>query len=365
MNLFVLLAPYQVLSALECCERLGITPDRLVMIDAGYFPRDSVRAVVDPARWGSVEILDDELLEFQGRTSRFASRGLGQRVVEIGRTMDHARVRSVVDRLVRRTPFLETLVLGHYRISTPTLSSHLAQRLSYRELVVLDPGTDALRVGAFRRAEAGARRSPPPSSLRSRLRRRFVDWDDAPAPRITFFSAYPIPVDPPDTLIRNDFRHLRASLGSRARSDEVWFVGQPLVDQGYLTRETFAHALRQVCDHTEGERIVYYRHPRESDVQLREVVALDLEIRRNVAPFEFEICFGSRLPSRVAAFFSSALDGCAAILGERVPLTSFRLPSAVFLKQTSEVDAVYDHFTHDLAGIVEVVPVQASSIGRT
>jgi hypothetical protein len=277
--------------------------------------------------------------------------------------------RRAADRFARRTPPVDNLILGHYRMETPRIGCHLANLLSYRHLYVLDPGSDVLRVARRRRLEIeqqlraaqdpGRAHHPAPAKPWKRwkreLRKRYVDWIDHPVSQITFFSSYDLEIRPPDRLIRNDYVYHRKLVAQKPRDESVAFVSQPLADQGYVSFPDFVALLRSVGRFFCGRHLLYYRHPRESERQLTAARELGFEIRQNVAPFEHEVCRGNSVPRTVATFFSSVAENCAAIFRDGLEIVALRLPTPLLCKNHEEVESLYTHLASRADGLVTVV----------
>src|SRR2546430_696208 len=80
----------------------------------------------------------------------------------------------------------------------------------------------------------------------SRLRRALVDWDASVAAHVVFYSSYELSARPGDQLIRHGFERIRKLMGDSQRTDEVYVLGQPLVQDTYLDDETYLSYLGQI-----------------------------------------------------------------------------------------------------------------------
>ena len=365
MNLFLLVAPYQVLSALELVHQRRMSGNHLVIMERGFFDRARFDAVVDPSLWDSVDFLDEKPMEGGRGVATDRPLSAGERMIEVAKVLHAHRVRRRLDRFAGRWSGIETLVLGHYGLRQPSHLRHLAHRIAADSVVVLDVGTDTLRIARFRRDEIEAVRSglpswPAPAPARGwkpRVREWLTRLESRPVPQLEFFSAYDLDLPACDRLVSNEFGRVRGVVEQGARVDAVYFVGQPLVDQQYVTPEVFSRALGFVTRYFDGLPLVYYRHPRESDAQLRLVRDQGIEIRSNAAPFEFEVSYRGDAPRHVATFFSSAVDSCSRIFGDTMAITAFRLGRRNLLKQHEEVEVVYQQYRSRRDSSVEVVDV--------
>lgn len=374
MNLFLLSGPYQLLSAVECVHHFGLSGNRLVIVDTGHFTREAFDAVVDPAAWDGVEWLDVRYIFPDFDFGALERPTLRDRAKERALLWHQIRLRRRVEAFIERTPPCDSLVLGNYLADYDLHMRHLARHLRHERLILVDVGTDTLRIARHRNEENRARRegpgdgNPPGGGLTTRtkqaLRRRWVDFDRTGVERLTFFSAYDLEVSGQDTLVRNTYTHTRSKLATSRSSDTVYFVGQPLVDQGYLHEDVYADILGQVKRHFAGRRVVYVRHPRESAHQLEMVQRHGFEIGRGRAPFEHEVCFGEDQPGCVAAFFSSVVENCAAIFGRSLPIVAFEFPLHHLQKDHENVGKIYEEFRSNPSGAIEVVELTTAADSR-
>lgn len=359
MNLFMLCAPYQMLGALELAHHARMQDNHLHVMDTGHFTRAQFESVIEPSRWQSVAFHDFRYrlvhLDFGSRPPH----GARERLQEIYLTIDRWRKRRRADRIAASIGSAENLVLGNYRRRYDEHMRHIANRLDYARLYLLDVGTDTLRIHADRQLDwedrerhrqSGAHiAATPPDSLRKRP----PGWDTRGAESVTYFTTYDLKPAPGDVVVRNTFAHLRSTVGG-TRSSRVLFAGQPILDQGYVDRETYTTLLSRVRNHFSGSSAVYVVHPRESATQLEIVKSLGFEIERHVAPFEYAVSFGGEHPGCIASFFSSVLENSAAIFAGSMPIKAFEIPSRHLLKDQDSVAKVYAHFRAS-RGSIEVV----------
>lgn len=358
MNLFMLCAPYQMLAALELAHQAGMEDNHLHIMDTGHFTRAQFESVIDHQRWRSVQFHDFRYRLVHRDFGAQPPRGPWERLQEIYLSLDRWRKRRRADRIAASAGSPENLVLGNYRRCYDEHMRHIANRLTFKRLYLLDVGTDTLRVNADRQldwldCQASGQATPPASPTRARLRQRLVHWDTRGAPSVTFFTTYDIKPAPGDSVIRNTFAHLKSALAGGS-SNRVLFAGQPILDQGYVDRDTFTSLLSRVMRHFAGRPVVYVVHPRESPVQLDIVKALGFEIERHVAPLEYVVSFGGERPGCIASFFSSVLENSAAIFGGSIALKAFRIQPEQLMKDRVSVADVYAHFETS-GGTIEVV----------
>lgn len=363
MNLFMLSAPYQLHSALEAIHHFGFEDNHLRIVDTGHFSRAQFEAVIDRRTWASVEYCDFRyrLVDVDFGARRPA--GVREHMLEAYLVFDRFLSRHRANRIARSFGPLKALILGNYRLGYDEHMRHLARRFKYDELLLLDVGTDTLKICRERQGErlgapaAVECRTGVLGKLKHWIKESFLDWDVRGVPSLTFFTAYDIEPAGADRVVRNEYAYSRETLNRAVDTDKVLFVGQPLADQAYVSMETFASAFRHVRGYFSGQKLVYVAHPRESETQLKAIEDAGVEVQRFSVPFEFAIAFGGERPKCIASFFSSALENCATIFGSSVAVRAFRLPDAVLFKEKAEVAAVYRHFEECNRLGVDVVDV--------
>jgi len=136
----------------------------------------------------------------------------------------------------------------------------------------------------------------------------------------------------------------------------VWFIAQTLVDEQYLSLDTYLEYLGKVKEYFSGRKLVYVPHPRESERYVSIVEkTLGFEIRRFGAPIEYEVAYRGRRPRCIASFFSSALENCAVISGDILEIKSFQINEKDLLKYKDVVGEVYSYFSASRDKNIEVV----------
>jgi len=359
VNVFLIAAPYQVLNSLEAIQRMKLVCNALVVLDTGMFQRDIYERMIDGQHWQSVQFVPFKYRLTDRDFGREGPCNLYERLLELYLVFDQMLKRWRIDRLCASLGHVEKLFLGNYLNDYDLHMRHVATRIRYDRLFLLDVGTDTLRIGRQRLQEqddkssctvaeklpkqvAEARNSSWFARLKCAIRRRFVDWTVDGVPSLTFFTCYELEVHPNDEIMSNDYRCLQDRVRNVRRVDVVFFVGQPVVDQQYVWVDTFVRHMRRVADHFSGRQLVYVPHPRESERYIELVRAeFGFPIQRFLVPIEYAIALGGDVPCSVASFFSSALVNLVPMLGENVELTAFYIPAGDLLKDVEVVERTY------------------------
>jgi hypothetical protein len=347
MNLFLIAAPYQLISARELVVRLNLSDNHLRILDSGHFTRTQYDAIIQPEHWQSIKIHNFRYRLTERDFGANRPRNIIERMLELYQTLDQLRKRLLADFIASTQGDVDCLVVGNYRRNYGGYMRHMVNRLTYRNLYVLDVGTDTLRVNEDRHTDQQSGASANNQSTArgfAALKRNFLAWDSRGKESVTFFSAYDLDVAKGDLLLRNDYRYLRSEVSAARATRRVYFVGQPLVDQQYITAETFHQLLEGVRDYFSDAELVYVQHPRESTRQIHIVMALGIACTKFDAPFEYAIAFSGERPMCIATFFSSALENSALIFHNTMRLLAFDLPGVHLLKSHQEVADIYARF---------------------
>jgi hypothetical protein len=353
VNLFVVETPLQLLNAHEARQHLGASDAHLLLFVSPAYSYETFSRLIE-GRWTSIQsfVIRDREDEQDGQIS---DRDLPRKrfIRKLARQLTR---RQRLERALRSYGPAERVFLGNYLID---YMRHVGHTVQHRELIVLDDGTDTIRMNNLRHrvsTPGPLNGAGPFAALKSSVRARYLEWDSRQARSLVFFSTYDLRVRPGDRLIQHRYRYLRERICTQSAEDAVFFLGQPLPADGYLGEETYLEALREVRRHFAGQRIVYVPHPRESEATVARVAdATHLAIKRFDAPIEIVIaCRGIR-PRALASFFCSALETCSVLCGDDLPVKAFRLARRSLLCCHDDVGGIYDHFRDGTNGQVEVV----------
>jgi len=343
----------QLLNATEAKFQLNLQSNHLIiLLGLGYSAEEETyKRLLNPKEWDTVRYL--KLFNTHLQPSRALFKGAIPRklcgYIDLGRQFLNRRA---VDRIARDFGEVDALFLGNYLEEWELYMRHFPHVLKHKSLYLIDDGTDVLKINEERRRKPSvtdSRVNPRPSGawprIKRSLRRALIDWQVQEAEKVIFFTAYEFQVRPGDRIIKNSYSRLRQRTTENNQSGDIFFLGQCLSEDGYLTRQAYLSSLEKVKAQCENRPIVYLPHPRETESLLSEIrTRIKWPIKRLDVPVEWHLSRGGSWPSRIASFFCSALPNCAAIFGDKIKITAFRIQRRDFLKWPDFVDAVYDKF---------------------
>ena len=340
MNTFLVLTPLQLVNAREAKQHFGTSNNTLIVLrhsSLGY-PISMFRRLIREGDWDHVYFLstyDDE------------------RVQKLNLLYWHflcALQRRRLDRLAARLGPAEGLFIGQYH---EPIARHFSNVLPYRTLYLIDDGTSTLETND----ERWKRVVPGWSErLRAFLRNAISGFHTRQAEQVVFFSAYAITPRPGDAVVCNDYTHFRQKISAVPQTNEVWFLGEPLSLDGYVSQATYLEALALAQRFYRAYRFVYLPHSREQRGEVDELqAALGCEVRRYGLPVEVVLSGAEARPREVASFITSAIPNCAIMFGETLQLTSVYLEPRQLLKHHAFTEGIYEHFRHDVGPNVRVL----------
>jgi hypothetical protein len=352
-NVFIVDTTFQLLNAIEAANSLGLSRNHLIIVNNAGQTSDAYKRIIDEKNWERVSHVSLVIDPGTHPLHRFGSRIAGLARNWYGYYLHFRRMRRAA-RIARSAGAVNNLFLGHYWADHKAFMRHFANTIEHKTLYILDDGTDVLEINAQRKAGApggSAASRPDGGSLLRRLNRHLRDkywrWDLSEAESVTFFTAFDIDVKAGDRLVKNDYRYLRSLTGAASTTNVIFFLGQCLVEDGYMETNIYLDYLRGVKAHFANEYVQYVPHPRESARTIDAVrELLGFEIRKFDVPIEYQLVTSRELPKMVASFFCSALESCSNIFGDRIRMACFHVRPEHLKCCQDAVAMIYAYFEH-------------------
>ena len=353
-DVFVINTPLQLLNAIEASAAYGSVDPHLLILYWECWPRRAFAGLLASSRWSSVTWVP---LDIYRPTWKFPPLGLSDRLAEYVWTWRRAGQRRTLESAfaVYGTS-IDRLAIGNY---CQPFMRHVLNTVPHRRAVALDDGTDALKAAEQRRQafEGGASRdSAAPPGLKGRVGARWVDMNSAhPKSALEFFSVYDLPLTLATTLRRHKFEQLRNTLRYSAKGSEVFFLGQPLLEDGYVSAGDLATLLRDVERYYAGRELIYVPHKRETSLSLDVVRGLGLNLVEFDDPIEIVLTTGRRQPRILSSFFCSALENCGILLGDALTIHAVKIPTSMLLDAREEVARIYAYLGRSKSAAITLI----------
>lgn len=324
MNLFVVETLLQTINAIEARRYFNENNNILIVLYSVPFPKDAFLPLINQDDWASITFF-----EISNRIYRVEQQEKRAWIIEIIKehcnTFRQFQRRAALDNIMKAYQEVDTLFLGNYLIGH---MRHFANKIKYKKLVALDDGTDTLRINELRITNitniSNKQKVSIWKTFKGYMRQRYIEWDSSEASSIIFFSTYDLNVRKGDILIKNNFLYLKSQLQSQQVNDEVYFLGQPLVEDGYITNKCFYRYLSGIKFYFKNQKIVYLPHKRESEESVSQICEnFDFQVRKFKVPIEINLLNAKQRPIILASFFSSALDNCRLIFGDILTIKVF------------------------------------------
>lgn len=339
LSFFLVKSPLQLLNAIEARHDYALNPQDCVLILMG--DKKSQTQLQNMVRgghgWGRVVALDEIQAGQLPEESRSQEVCASQE-----RSKNSLGAIRALKSLAVNLGFVEYIFIGDY---ANELMRHFANHLTYKELIVLDDGNATIKYAELRRRKGDIWSQVRFSKVfKLRLKRLFLSLDDRPPPVVTFFTVYDIAVECNDRVRKNAYPYFRDMQKKTDSSNEVYFLGSPLVEAEILDDDEFFWHLEQVKEYFSADQLVYVAHRRENQAKLSRIEQeCSIPVRHFDLPIEYQVAVEGPRPKLMSAFYSSALENCRMIFGGDMGIVAFKFDSAHFSKQESHKGAVVEN----------------------
>ena len=345
--------PLQMLNAIEASFSLNLGNTILVIITSPPFPEEVFRPLLAFTKWHRI-IFFHLIHHAPVFNSSILGKTISERLNEYLKECRQLAKRRKFDNLIKPMANVENLVIGNYLSG---YMRHCANRLRPRHLYLIDDGTDTLRVAKLRTEQEVHDDEGQLSCFRkfkNIIRASFVDWDIRQASSLTFFTSYNLGLKPGDRLVRNEYSFFRSMLKQSELRNEVYFLGQPLAEDGYLYKEEYLSYISKIAQYYGGRKLIYVTHKRESSQMIDAIRKMGLPVTSFRLPIEVQL-LQDGMPSELASFFCSALDNCRMIFGDKLSIKAFRIEQGKFFAGCEFVQDIYDYISKNVGPNFEIV----------
>ena len=328
MNIFIVETPMELVSAIEA--RHHFPEEESILFIHSFYPKTIFLSLLEKDNWTVRTVF------YQDKPVDWSNPQQTKR--------EQFRLRMTLGKIIRIAGDANYLFINYFRAHM----RHVINHLKHRNLILIEGGTDAIGTNALRyipmTQEMGSRKLSWWRLVKRYFRKRYFDLDTLEVPSVTFFSAYDLEVRPGDRLIKNDYRYIKQWAGHQCKSDEVYFLGQPLSEDGYMDRECFFTYMGQIRDYLGAENIIFLPHPRQSKEIVCELEKkFGFQVRKFTLPIEFQMLLGNEIPKALTGLWSSALINCNTFFGDNLPIKAFYLEPHDLLIKHEYVEDVYKY----------------------
>jgi len=346
-NLCLVAAPHQLIGVIEAKQYLKIGAVALVIMTDTY-PASGFDTMINASDWEAVYVLEDNE---DAAIAALTHNWILKRSYSLRRLAFDRLRRRRIDAFTARINGLSNLILGNYNDQF----AHFAKAFPEATAILVDDGTDTLLINNNRhkrRSFRGSNVQERVLALRGRLRNILTGFNAREKANVTFFTSYDIEPRPGDQKITNHHTWLRSLARHSEPSNEIYFLGQPLVRGNWMAEERYLEYVKAIIHHFSGYRLVYVPHKLETDDMIARLqAATDLPVLRTTAPIEYELVRSPRRPRAVSSFMSSALENCHIVFGDAIEVYSFYLRPEDLLNRHESIQQIYDYYSDKVQAI--------------
>lgn len=346
MDLFVIDTPLQLLNAMEARHHFSIGPSYLLILKWNFWPKTAFERLLKAMDWKEIS-----WIEMDANKPNFGESLLHPYIVDrlneyVWTWRQYIR-RLTLEKTLKCYGSVDRLVAGS--LINLGYMCHVVDFVPSTEIIAVDDGTYTLDVAAMRRNGVEADSEIKPSgyikSIKRFVRERYVEWQTQQPRSIRFFTAYDVAFGPVDHMVANRYDWIKSRITTGSTNGHIYFLGQPLIEDGYLDESTYFDYLNRISQYFSGSSIYYLPHKRES-ARTAELVEkrIKLPVKRFNEPIEVALALGTSMPAFLASFHSSALASCAKIFGAAFKKIAFYLPPESLLCAHESVEISYSYF---------------------
>ena len=335
---FLIATPLQALNAIEARRhfKLGGEECQLVWFHSASEANDrQTEDILGQADWARTDTIHHSGRNFRCWKQRF----------------------DEVNAAARSTDRGEYLFVGDY---ADDLMRHFAHAVRRRKVVVLDDGNATLLIDRARR-NSGVPYFLLPHSFGGRIKHliktRGCGMNRSVVDELTFFTIYDLDADDRTTVVPNTYAHLRSRLDLASRSDETFLLGDATPDKNQVKEDVYFDCLERALDHLGRSSVLYMAHRLEKAAKLKKIESrFGIPVRESTMPIECRLFLSASVPRVIAGFFSSALDSCRVLCGERTRIKSFYIdPAYCSPAIRGEIEGLHRHYESCRSGNFELV----------
>ena len=340
MNVFMIETAHQLLNAIEAKYSLNLKECHLLILTSVDYPQHAYDPLLRAEDWKTVRFLSLEI-SVKSDLQRYLKTHQSERVRGYFHQFELMVLRRQLDRLAHSLGKVQNVFLGNYWID---YMRHFANALNYQRVLLLDDGTQTLQINDRRRKGGSLDQYTASRRLRITFLNTLIGMKVRQAPKVTFFTLYDLQTKDDDQVIKHDYSYLRSLAGESPSSDEIYFLGSELREEG-LSVERYLDYFRQVLSYFDGEKLVYVRHKRECSDQIGYIRdALGVKVINFGVPIEFQLTLRQSKPKLLASFCSSALENCRIIFGDKLMIKSFYIDPEEFLFNADLIREIYEYY---------------------
>ncbi len=340
MNVFLIQTATQLLNAIEAKHYLNLKECHLIVFLAEEYPREAYKGILNEDEWKSVHYLSTAA-KVEKSLLRFLKYSEEERIRAYFRTWEIYLLRKKLDKMAKSFGPIKNVFLGNHWID---YMRHFANKVLPQKLYLLDDGTATLLINKVRRERLLTKRHFSLKALKDKIIDHAVGLMTLEPEKVTFFTTYDLQVAPGDEVIKNDYRYLKNVATKRSRTDEVFFLGQTLIDEGF-SREHYLYFLDKIKQYYSNQVFVYVPHKSEPVERVKYIKeTMRITVKKLDVPIEFHLTMNGLMPKALSSFSCSALETCRVIFGDQLNIQAFYVDPEYFPLRPDFMRDIYAYY---------------------
>lgn len=234
------------------------------------------------------------------------------------------------ERLIKCFPKVGTIFIGDYRNG---LVRHFHNSVSYENIYIIDDGFATINVYKKIKNTFNYDYKEKIKLILSFFRYRYKINEN-----ITFFTMF-APLFSKENVINNEFINIFHNI-SKKTSENIYFLGTPLVEDKIVSKEYYLKKIKEITDHFGSVSVTYFPHRREERKKLREIeLKTEIKVQEISIPIELYL-MDAEWPSKVISFYSTALYSISKMFS-KIEVYAINIESTEINSSKEEIDAIY------------------------
>ena len=323
-NLFVIASPLQLLNAQEALKYFSLKNNILVIIDtAGLNNKIQIDKVLDTLLFKKIIRLEND----SRKKSRF--------LVYV----------KLIQQLKKN--YYHKVILGNFG----SINHMIASNVRMEKLYLVDDGTITISI-----YEKLIKRFSSKFNIK-KIRFYFFGLRTELVKELNYFTIFKLAPKENIEIIHNNYKYLKKKYNTESFKHEevVYFLGQPLVENGLLREEDYQKYMRAIVKYFKGKKIIYIPH--RSEINFKNITPFindDFIVQESTIPVELLFLEKRIIPYAITSFVSTALFTLEEIFYEKTKIISFKIDMEKFLKERLVLFKHYEYLAKTSATIVEI-----------
>ena len=219
---------------------------------------------------------------------------------------------------------IQSLVVGEYQ---STHVHHIVNYLNNKNIYLVDDGMSLLSYNVYRKNKTIKQKV-----IKLVYQFLFYKLKDIKYKLFTIFEIED------SSTIKNEYTFFKNYINQVERSDEVYFIGQPLIELNLMEEKTYITELRKILKFYNKKKFVYILHRRQDESLIKQIsAALQFEYKKFDNLIELEMLSSAKVPLYFATFFSTAILTLPKFI-ENATYCAFKIENQKFINQSRERD---------------------------